>query len=507
MMAAVLDHLWQSTLLAVGVALLMVVFRRAGAGVRYGLWFAASAKFLVPFAALVVLGRLLAPAVRSPADAASGAVFIARAAQPFSQVYAATPAAHAAPHFDPALVVVAVWALGCGAVVLGWVIRGSRVRSIVRSATPLPWPGPMPVLASSSLLEPGLVGLWRPVLLVPKTLPDHLAKPEIDAILAHEACHLRRRDNLTAAIHMLVETLFWFHPLVWWIGARLIEERERACDEAVVRSGHDRAAYARSLVECCRLYLQSPLPCMAGASGSDLKTRVEMIMTAPLASPLSPLKKIVLFAAVAFAVASPLAAGALTSPVGHPVAARLTAVVSGSAPARVDEARRAGPTSAAIAAPEERGSAKAITIAWSGVASAPDRSVADIEAPALPSALDIAAPGAEQALPGPGAEDAVGRSLNGLVAYQADDEDVSRAVEQAARRQAPPTMRIVSRQAVGETAADAGKPLPPAKGTEAPLRSLAAVANAQTTEGHCYILFGELRCDRIQIGPPSTTLR
>ena len=116
----------------------------------------------------------------------------------------------------------------------------------------------MPVLASPSLMEPGLVGLFRPVLVSSsKILPERLTRSEIDAILAHEISHLRRRDNLTASFHMLVEALVWFHPLVWWIGARLIEEREQACDEAVVASGHDRAAYARSLVESCRLYLQS----------------------------------------------------------------------------------------------------------------------------------------------------------------------------------------------------------------------------------------------------------
>ena len=54
------------------------------------------------------------------------------------------------------------------------------------------------------------------------------------AIVAHELCHVGRRDNLAAAVHMIVEAVFWFHPLVWWIGTRLVEERERACDEEVL---------------------------------------------------------------------------------------------------------------------------------------------------------------------------------------------------------------------------------------------------------------------------------
>ncbi len=229
----------------------------------------------------------------------------------------------------------------------------------------------MPVRASPSLLEPGLVGLWRPVLIVPDTLFDHLTLPEIDALVAHEACHLRRRDNLTAAIHMLVEALFWFHPLVWWIGARLIAERERACDEAVVRSGHDRTAYARGLLECCRLYLQSPLPCVAGASGSNLKTRVEMIMTAPLSTPLSPTKKMLLLATGLCAFASPVAAGLLTSPTGRQAEARVAAIASRPAAVGFGDARPAGPTSTAAFTPEQSGAETTFALAQDGAISAP----------------------------------------------------------------------------------------------------------------------------------------
>ena len=458
MTSAVLDHIWQSTLLALGVGLLTVAFQRARADVRHALWFVASAKFLVPFAALAALGRVLAPAVGSPVYAAPETVFIERATQPFSQSFATGPAVFAAPHVDPAQILAAVWAVGCAAVVLRWMVRWARVNSIVLSAAPASWPGPMPVLASSSLLEPGLVGFWRPVLLVPKALPEHLSQPEIDAIVAHEACHLLRRDNLTAAIHMLVEAVFWFHPLVWWIGARLIEERERACDEAVVRSGHDRAAYARSLVETCRLYLQSPLPCVAGASGSNLKKRVEMIMTAPPSSPLSPLNKTLLIAAGVCAFASPVAAGILTSGARLPAAAPLTMVAATSPPAGVSAPRSSDRTPAATFAPRRSSAARAFVLARSEASYAPDPSVARIDVSAPASAQVDPAPPAERAQPGPGAEDAVRR------------EDTSSAVKQTAGQQEPPPKQIIrSPQAGGAAAA---KPL----------------------ESDCYIVFGELRC-------------
>ena len=359
MISAVLDHLWQSTLVAFAAAVLALAFRGGPAAVRYGLWFTASAKFLVPFAALGALGRLLAPAIRPPAAVTSDAALIARAAEPFSP---ALPATHLAIPFDPTLLLVVVWALGSVGVLAFWLARWTTVRAALRHAAPLALPAPMPVLASSWMREPGLVGLWRPVLLVPETLFEHLDRPTIDALVAHEACHLRRRDNLTAAIHMLVEALFWFHPFVWWIGGRLVHERERACDEAVVDAGHDREAYARGLIECCRLYLQSPLQCVAGASGSNLMQRVESIMTAPLRTPLSAPGRIFLFAMGACALASPVAAGWLTSPQGREAVARVAALAS--APGAVSAAPSA-------VMPEHRTPVKAVRAAQNDLVSAP----------------------------------------------------------------------------------------------------------------------------------------
>ena len=60
---------------------------------------------------------------------------------------------------------------------------------------------------------------------------------------------VRRHDNLTAAIHMVVEALFWFHPMIWWIGSRMVLERERACDEATVQLIGKPDVYAESLLK------------------------------------------------------------------------------------------------------------------------------------------------------------------------------------------------------------------------------------------------------------------
>ena len=74
---------------------------------------------------------------------------------------------------------------------------------------------------------------------------------------------------------MVVQAIFWFHPLVWWIGARLVDERERACDEDVIRLGSEPEVYAESILKTCEFYVESPLACVAGVTGSDLKKRIE----------------------------------------------------------------------------------------------------------------------------------------------------------------------------------------------------------------------------------------
>jgi len=136
----------------------------------------------------------------------------------------------------------------------------------------------------------------------------------LEAILGHELCHARRRDNLATAIHMAVEAVFWFHPLVWWLGARLMEERERGCDEEVLRLGSEPRVYAEGILRVCELYLESPLPCMAGVTGGNLRERIETIMSNRAAVELTIAKKALLGIAGMAAVLAPIVAGIANAP-------------------------------------------------------------------------------------------------------------------------------------------------------------------------------------------------
>jgi bla regulator protein BlaR1 len=310
-MNPVANHLWQSTLFAAAVGLLSLALRKQRAQVRYALWLAASLKFLLPFAFLVSMGsqiqwRTEAPVTRSPFPIAMEQI-----SQPFarSATIPAVPAASLVP-----TVMLGVWILGFTAVVFVWLKRWRHIRAAVHAASPLQLNIPLKVMSSPMPLEPGVFGILKPVLLLPEGILERLSPAQLQAILAHELCHARRRDNLAAAVHMTVEALFWFHPLVWWIGSRLLEERERACDEEVLGNTAEPEVYAEGILNVCKFYLASPLRCVSGVTGSNLKKRIEEIMTRRALSNLSPGKKILLAGAATLAIGMPIAIGILNAP-------------------------------------------------------------------------------------------------------------------------------------------------------------------------------------------------
>lgn len=311
--SALANHLWQSTVFAGAAGLLALALRKNHAQARYWLWLIASLKFLVPFSLFVGLGSQIGST--APRIAPTQLVFAEEIGQPFTTLSASLPAAPAT-HPLP-LILFAIWFCGFLAIAICWLRRWQQMRATLRAARPLPIEAPTKVLSSPVLIEPGIFGIRRPVLLLPEGITEHLTSAQLQAILAHELCHVRRRDNLHAALHMLVEALFWFHPLIWWIGSRLIEERERACDEEVLRLGNEPEIYAESILRTCQFYLESPLPCVSGITGSDLKKRVVRIMTQGLSYKLDSGKKLLLAAAAITAIAGPVAFGLLNAPQTH----------------------------------------------------------------------------------------------------------------------------------------------------------------------------------------------
>ena len=162
---------------------------------------------------------------------------------------------------------VALWMGGSLVMLLRWSVQWMSVRRVV-SDTVLANEGrearalrrveaaaqvkkSIPIALTTKAMEPGVFGLIWPVLLWPDRLSEQLDDLEIEAILAHELEHVRRWDNLAAAVHSLVKALFWFHPVVHWMGREMSEERERACDERVVEQSAQPEKYAQSILTVC----------------------------------------------------------------------------------------------------------------------------------------------------------------------------------------------------------------------------------------------------------------
>jgi len=277
---ALLDHLWQSTLFALPLGALTLLLRRHTAAVRFWVWFAASVKFLVPFSVLFAIGAAVTLPVAPMLPGGPTLEALQDTAAPFTKAPAASVVPDGTTNW--LMVLIAIWAAGTVLALLLWGKRWLELRALVLAARPLTSPlaisAPLQVLTSPAPVEPGLIGIFRPVLMLPDGIQARLTRQEMDAILAHELCHFRRRDNLTAAVHMLVESLFWFHPLVWWLGRRLMTERERACDEAVLAAGNDPRAFAEAILNVCRFYLQGPQALAASLSGANLRIRIETIL-------------------------------------------------------------------------------------------------------------------------------------------------------------------------------------------------------------------------------------
>jgi uncharacterized protein (TIGR03435 family) len=311
------NHLWQSTLVAGIAGLLTLLLRNNRAHARYCLWLAASAKFLVPFSMLMFVGGLVGRHSVVVPTPTLVPVIVEQMNETF--VAEVQPGTVAMPHPSRSgtwvvAILVALWAIGCGALLFSSWVRWRRIRVAVRAGSPVPLGIGMPALSSASIIEPGVFGVFRPVLLLPDGIGERLAPAELQAILAHELCHVRRRDNLATLMHMVVEAVFWFHPLVWWLGARLMDERERACDEEVLRRGSEAEAYAKGILKVCELYLQSPLKCVPGVTGANLKKRIEAIMANRPTLSLNLPKKVGLILAGILALAIPVILGITNAP-------------------------------------------------------------------------------------------------------------------------------------------------------------------------------------------------
>lgn len=195
-----------------------------------------------------------------------------------------------------------------------WLYRLTQ-RSVPIDITAGDWRWAAPVscrLHVAPIQAPLVWGWFRPVILFPSAMLDWAPDAKHFALL-HELAHVNRRDNWTLLLTKLAQAVYWFHPLVWWLSARLSDEQELACDDRVLAAGVSAPAYAEMLIGVARRHTSVPaLACGMIRRKSQLRSRVMHILRFPsTARPARmaqlafvPVIASMLIAAIAFPVAA-----------------------------------------------------------------------------------------------------------------------------------------------------------------------------------------------------------
>ena len=152
--------------------------------------------------------------------------------------------------------------------------------------------------------SPATLGFLRPVILLPPAVALGVTPQQLEALLAHELAHIRRHDYLVNVLQMLAETLFFYHPAVWWVSRRIRIERELCCDDIAVNACGDAVGYAQALTRVARLQFARPGMTVGATGGAFLQRIHRLLGVASTTKPVSPLwiaaASVVLIVAVMF---------------------------------------------------------------------------------------------------------------------------------------------------------------------------------------------------------------
>ena len=100
---------------------------------------------------------------------------------------------------------------------------------------------------SDQIKAPVLIGWIKPFILFPIASVNHLNTEEVEIVLLHEMKHILNHDYLLYLIASMIQSVLYFHPVVWWLMKRMDEEREYRCDDGVLSAGKSPLAYAQTL--------------------------------------------------------------------------------------------------------------------------------------------------------------------------------------------------------------------------------------------------------------------
>ena len=280
-MPFVLDCSVRAVLVAAAVAVVVKALRIVDARARHLAWCGVLAAMLLlpvsiawgPKARVRVLPAVAEPAVEAtvvPVDTGDAGPFVAAPASGW-------PAGMPAPaHERPDLLLMGYLAIA-GISLMRLLVGVSRAASLRRRAG-----REGEFFSSRECVCPVTAGWWRPVVVLPAGWTGW-PRAELEAVLAHEREHVRRRDPLVQALAALNRCIFWFHPLAWWLEHRLSALAEEACDAAVIGNGHDPRDYSEYLIHQARAVERAGTRiALSGAAmaGGNLSKRIDLLLEA-----------------------------------------------------------------------------------------------------------------------------------------------------------------------------------------------------------------------------------
>ena len=208
-----------------------------------------------------------------PSAASAGESFVTMPTSlGFVQASGTAAAESAWRHFGP-IAALLVWGLAVAALLLWDAARLRRCRVSLTHATAVTAPAltrileawcqrlhvrrPVQLLVLDANVTPFTLGVWRPIVCLPRHLLDPTQGPALHAALAHELAHVARHDAFWLWLQRAIQRLYFFHPVVWLVSRRLCAGRERLCDQLVVSRGlMSREHYSQGLLDALALDLR-----------------------------------------------------------------------------------------------------------------------------------------------------------------------------------------------------------------------------------------------------------
>ena len=123
-----------------------------------------------------------------------------------------------------------------------------------------------------------VVGWVSPMVLIPVSAFTSLTRDQLRAVIAHELEHIRRYDHLVNAAQVVIETVLFFHPVVWWLSQQARVEREHCCDDAAVVAAGDRIIFAQALTRLESMRGTQSRAVLALNQGGSLMNRITRLL-------------------------------------------------------------------------------------------------------------------------------------------------------------------------------------------------------------------------------------